>query len=300
MAMMVSMAELRRANVAVRADEAVAIAQKLIHEPQHAAGTEPFGPPSLERVCIGDDGSVICRGCEATPGVAEIAILLEALLPEGAPGVPGALRYVIARALHEVDAPPFDSLDALSAALSRHEHGDRDVVLRRLAARAAGARAHADAGDERRRGRATPGDYRRLLREADEKLYRQQLALDAVVPAAALAQPPAPPRSSMRRRVLAAVVALLIGLLILASAEALRTESSAAALPAPAPVPQASTVPPVPADRPIEARTPPVERAQSAQRPRARVQPRTAPPRSNKTSSRLFPKLRVVDDFSKR
>ena len=297
---MVSMAELRRWGVAIRADEAVAIAQKLMHEPQHASGSAPFGPPSLERVCIADDGSVICRDCEATPGVAEIAILLEALLPEGAPGVPGALRYIIARALHDVDAPPFDSLDALSSALARHETaGDRDAILRRLAARAAAPHAYADAGDERRRGHATPSDYRRLLREADEKLYRQQLALDAVAPAAALAPPHAAP-SSMRRRVAAAVVAIVIGLLILASAEALlRTEPSAAASP-PAPAAHVSTEPPPGIARYVEPPTPAVARAQ---RPRARVQTKSAqpaPPAANKTPSRLFPKLRVVDDFSKR
>jgi len=294
MATLVSMAELKHAGVTIHASEAVAIAQKLIHEPQLVSSSAPYGPPSLERVCIGDDGSVICRGCEATPGVAEIAILLEALLPEGGPDVPGALRYTIARALHDVDAPPFDSLEVLSAALMRHEHGDRNAAVRRLAARAGTARAYAEGGDERRHGRGTSSEYRRLLREADEKLYRQQLALDAVSPSAAFA-PPQVHRSSLVRRLAAAVVAIVIGLLILASVQAMRTETSAAA--PPATPPQAATAPPSAAERPTEPRT----AAAPSQRPRSRahVQPKSPPRHANKTSSGLFPKFRVVDDFHK-
>jgi hypothetical protein len=293
MATLVSMSELKCTGIAIRGDEAVAVAQKLIHEPQLVSSSEPSGPPSLERVCIGDDGSVICRGCEATPGVAEIAILLEALLPEHAPDVPGALRYTIARALHDVDAPPFDSLDALSAALARHEHGDRDATVRRLAARA-GARAYADGGDQRRHGRATSSEYRRLLREADEKLYRQQLALDAVSQSAALL-PAREHRSSLARRVAAGVVAIVIGLLILASVEALRTEPSAVASTA-APA-QVSTTPPA-ADPPVGPRTAAAAPKQRP-RPRARVQTKSPQRPANKTSSGLFPKFRVVDDFHK-
>ena len=62
------------------------------------------------------------------------------MLPQGGgPGVPGGLRYAVARALLEVDAPPFDSLQALSVSLSRFETGDRRQVLRSLMARAEGA-----------------------------------------------------------------------------------------------------------------------------------------------------------------
>jgi hypothetical protein len=298
MAMLVSLADLRRAGIAIRADEAVAIALKLIHDRRLLPPVAPAGPPSLNSVCIGDDGSVGCRGCDATPGVAEIAILLEELLPEGARGVPGALRYIVARALHDVDAPPFDSLAALSAALSRHEHGDRDATIRRLAARAGAAFAQSDRSDERRRGRSTPGDYRRLLREADEKLYRQQLALDTVTTAV---DPAAPSRFfPASRRALGVALAILIGFLILVSAAALRTGSSAAAPPVSAPSGPAARAsaerPHTEADRAVE----PARRAANpAPRPRPRAQTRTVKHPSNKTSSSLFPKIRVVDDLRK-
>ena len=39
----------------------------------------------------------------------EVALFLRSLLPAGSPGVPGGLRYAIARAVGEVDAPPFAS-----------------------------------------------------------------------------------------------------------------------------------------------------------------------------------------------
>jgi len=284
------MAELLRDGVAVRADEAVAIAQKLIHEPQRLPPSAPFGPPSIDSVCIGDDGSVICRGCEATPGVAEIAILLQALLPEGSPRVPGSLRYTIARALHDVDAPPFDSLESLSAALARYERGDRDAAVRRLAARASRARVHADAGDERRQGRMTQ-TARRLLREADEKLYRQQIALDSVTRPPAVATAVSP----VRRRVAAAVLALVVVLLILASAAGLRTGASASASPAPLPPPPAWTQPGPREERPAP-RAPAVGHASRA---RTQTPPRVASHPPNRTVSRLFPKFRVVDDFRK-
>jgi hypothetical protein len=50
--------------------------------------------------------------------------------------MPGGLRYAIARALLDVDAPPFDSLADFSATLGRFEQGDRRLVLRLLAHRA--------------------------------------------------------------------------------------------------------------------------------------------------------------------
>src|SRR5215208_6902766 len=88
--------------------EAIAIVQELMtYVPTDTRPRPPFGPPSLDNVRISRDGSVECLGCDATPGVSEIAMLLEQLLPRGGPErVPGGLRYTIARALLEVDAPP--------------------------------------------------------------------------------------------------------------------------------------------------------------------------------------------------
>src|SRR5688500_14638182 len=109
------------------------------------------------------------------------------MLPRGGPTpVPGALRYTMARAMLEVDAPPFDSIDELSAVLQRHEKGDRTVVLREVYARAraaAASRVIAFPGDRRRRG-PQAAELRRQLRQADEELY---------IAGAALASAPAPP-----------------------------------------------------------------------------------------------------------
>jgi len=290
MATTISVAELQRAGVALRAEEAVAIAQKLIHEPRPARLIPPLGPPSADNVNISDDGSVTCGGCEATPGVAEIAILLQSLLPEGGATASGSLRYAIARALHEVDAPPFDSLEALSAALSRHERGDRDRVIQQLFARAAGRDSAGGRVHERRRtGRAA--EYRRHLREADERLYRQKLELEAVSPSAA---PPEP----RRRRVTTAVVAALLGLLAVGAVETLRVDEPAAvAAPAPASPAWTRTDPAIINDH--KAAEPSRIAVRRAQRPVRTAPP--APPRNrHKIAAVLFGHFRVVDDFQKR
>ncbi len=51
--------------------------------------------------------------------------------------MPGPLRYALARALHEVAAPPYDSLADFSRALRRFETGHRAAIVRGLHARAA-------------------------------------------------------------------------------------------------------------------------------------------------------------------
>jgi hypothetical protein len=130
-----TIAELRRAGVAIRPSEAVAIAQKLINGPHGGPTHPPFGPPSLENVFLDELGSVTCSACAVRPAVSEIAILLDALLPAGM-RLPGGLRYTIERALLNVDAPPFDSLEELSTALSRFERGDAAASIRDLIERA--------------------------------------------------------------------------------------------------------------------------------------------------------------------
>lgn len=176
--------------------EAIAIAQELMtYVPTGIRPLPPFGPRSLDNVRISQDGSVECVGCDATPAVSEIAMLLEQLLPRGGPSrVPGGVRYTLARALLEVDAPPFDSVEDLSAALVRYEHGDRADAVRGLYARAAALSAEeVEVRSDRRRRAPSTTDLRRHLRQADEALfYHAQTgasAINAQTPAPAINDP---------------------------------------------------------------------------------------------------------------
>jgi TolA-binding protein len=169
-------------GVELRHYEAVAIAQQVIALFNADETSEPrLGPPSLDNVRLGPDGSIVCSACATSPAVSEIAILLRAMLPRGGTTrVPGALRYTIARALHEVEAPPFGSLGDLSSALMRQERLDRSVVLRGLYARAAATAPNVVAMNRDRRRRApSVSDLRLQLRDADEALF---LLLNAAAP----------------------------------------------------------------------------------------------------------------------
>ena len=163
-----SIAELQKAGVTLEAGEAVAVTQQLIQSLRScssAALEPPFGPPTVETVVLAADGSVGCIGCRATPAISEVAIFLDSLLSPGAMRVPGGLRYTIARALLEVDVAPFDSLDAFSEALARHERGDRGEIIRRLLQRSESACAVATLTQaDRRRPRTSASDLRRALR----------------------------------------------------------------------------------------------------------------------------------------
>src|SRR5581483_8910229 len=153
-----------------------------------AAMQPPFGPPTLESVTIDADGSVCSRGCATTPAVYELGILLHAML-ERVSRVPGGLRYAIGRALLEVEAQPFDSLDEFSRGLERFEQGERGAVVRVLFGRAQEVRAAAatapaqwtpaavaasPARVERRRSGVSPTELRRQLREVDRRLFEQR------------------------------------------------------------------------------------------------------------------------------
>jgi hypothetical protein len=101
--------------------EAVAIAQLLMHA---------RGIATPENVEVSSDGNVTCP--EGTPPqVADMAALLLCLLGPRS-RAPGGLRYAVARALGDVDAPPFRSVEEFSSALNRFEEGDRTDVVRRL------------------------------------------------------------------------------------------------------------------------------------------------------------------------
>lgn len=167
----VSLAELLRAGFVLAPDEVVAIAETLIQQPPDDPPRPPFGPLAAERIRISSDGTVVCAGCAATPTVAELAILMQDLL-SACPHVPGGLRYAIARALHEVDAPPFDSLDEFAATIARYAPTRREDALRRLIAKR-----------DRRRPARLASDLRLELREADRRLYEAR-SHDGPVPRA--------------------------------------------------------------------------------------------------------------------
>src|SRR5439155_15422134 len=200
----VSLAALRERGVTLRPHEAVAIAQSLIHRREASASVArpPYGPPTPDTVEVASDGSVVCICLAATPAVSEVAILLHALLPLEKTRAPGGLIYAIGRALLEVEAPPFDSVDDFSRALSRFERGDREEVVRSLVERSldrSGAASHSggpvrvEARHVERR-RAGPGvdELRRQLREADRQCYEALAASEhRVAPPVVLWRAPA-------------------------------------------------------------------------------------------------------------
>jgi hypothetical protein len=113
-----------------------------------------------------------------TPTASEIAIFLQTAL-SNTPRVPGGLRYAIARALHEVDAPPFDTVDDFSLALARYERGSRPDVLRELARRVYIDRANAAVYRmtvDRRQTVPSATELRRMLREADRQMFERRNA----------------------------------------------------------------------------------------------------------------------------
>ena len=213
--MTTSIAQLRASGITFDAAEAVAIAQLLICALRDHDDAEevqpPFGPPSADNVFLKEDGSVVCRGCTTTPAVSEVGIFLDVLLPAGSPRVPGGLRYSIARALLNVDVPPFDSLDDLSRDLARHEHGARANVVRGVLARSVSGRVHVSlALVDRRRAHASASALRRALRDADARLYQQQRTADAEAPTIA------PPRG---RTMTGAAACLAAGLALICTGE---------------------------------------------------------------------------------
>jgi hypothetical protein len=218
-----SVAEVQHAGVTIEAEEAVAIAQRLLdtlRSGTDAPGEGPFGPPTTATVYLSDDGSVVCRGCEATPAVSEIAILLQAMLPRTT-RIPGGLRYAIARALLDVDVPPYDSLDDFAETLSRYERGPRDQIVCGVLQRLDTRRALVPplAADRRRSPQAT--QLRRALREADARLYLQKVATETVANTVAT-------RRSQPSNSRAAAACVAGGLLLIAAGEFIDSRGRAA------------------------------------------------------------------------
>jgi hypothetical protein len=229
-----TLAEVLRAGVTIGAEEAVAVVQQLIDTLRRGsarAAAPPYGPPTPDTVHLVDDGSVVCCACEMTPAVSEIAILLQAMLPQRT-GVPGGLHYTIARALLDVDVPPFDSLDDFSETLTRYERGPRDQIVRRVLERFDMRRAlvRRSGADRRRHPHTT--ELRRALREADARLYLQKVATEAVATTVAL-------RPSRHRNTRAAAACISVGLLLIGAGELIdnweRATSTAVATSAPVP-----------------------------------------------------------------
>ena len=242
--MTASAAEILQAGVTLEPQEAVAIAQQLIASilSGHGAGVAgpPFGPPTLDRVMLNDDGSVVCRGCETTPTVSEIAILLQSLLPAAPGRMPGGLRYTIARAMLDVDVPPFDSIDEFSETLARYERGPRDQIVMRVLRRGAATRGLVPAVLAERRRSIQTTELRRALREAEMELYRYRVltaapttvalspaALDAVVVS---------PRGARGPRIVSGLAGLAAGMLLMAGGGFAYRHRGAAPPPPPAPV----------------------------------------------------------------
>jgi hypothetical protein len=240
--MKASAADILQAGLTIEPEEAIAIAQQLIatFRSGHCAEAvdPPFGPPTPERVVLCDDGSVVCRGCETTPAVSEIARLLQALLPPAPVRVPGGLRYTIARALLDVDVAPFDSLDDLSQTLARYERGSRRQIVIRLLQRFAVSRGLVPASFAERRRVVHATELRRALREADARLYLQHHASQQaaamqpvptqVIVSDAVTVSPRPPRG---RGVAAALAGLAAGALLMVTGEFMSHLRSNAALP---------------------------------------------------------------------
>jgi hypothetical protein len=247
MAYAVSLAELRRAGLVFTPDEVVAIAEQLIHARSVDVPAAPFGPLAADRIRVASDGSVRCSGCDATPSPAELAILLLDVL-DGTPHVPGGLRYALARALHEVDAPPFDSLDEFWSTLARFAPPKGDEVVRRLLARW-----------DRRRPAPSTSDLRQQLREADRRLFEVE---SRVEPIRRVERP-------VRRWAVAAVFAAVVTTIAAASVAGDRAPAFPAVTP-----PQADAAPSV---TPAEAPT--VDARPIASTANARAADRTRPKR---------------------
>lgn len=299
---MASIAELQLAGVTVEADEAVAIAQQLIDAlcggADDAHAQPPFGPLSVTRVWLHADGRVRCAGYDTTPAVSEVAILLQALLRPEPARLPGGLRYAIARALLDVDVPPFDSLQDFADTLTRYERGPRDAAVRRVLERLDTRRALAATVDRRRHPRET--ELRRALREADARLYMQKLAAGAVTVETQRLVGPLPLAAQRTRATPAATACVAAGLLLIVAGEALDRAVPSAAPPATTTAPAATQDIVLTAERPPSP-APPRARTRHAPRPAIKRVAAARPPakrsadptRSHSAASGMLDRLRL-------
>jgi len=231
---MTSIAELQQAGVMLEANEAVAIAQQLIRSLRAADGRSvepPYGPPAPTNVFLNADGSVTCRGCDTIPAVFDIGIFLDALLPPS-PRASGGLRYAVARAMLAVDVAPFDSLEEFSQALAKYEIGPREDVVRRLLQRSSTVLVASLPATDRRQPRASVTELRRELREADLRLYQQQVVMRRDEAAA--------PRD---RTMLGVAMCIVIGVLLFVSGQLMQSQRTPLAVVTPPPPAVATPLP---------------------------------------------------------
>jgi len=272
-----SIAELLGSGMTLTASEAVAIARAaLAFDPTRAAGSDaPSGLPLSDTIFVEPDGSIVGLHA-APPTITEVASLLRSLLPLGTPGVPGGLRYAIARALGEVDAPPFTSPEDFSIVLSRFQTAAGSSVAHEQLGRVEGGdNIKARERVERRRpDGATVTNLRRALREADSQLYEQRRTADA--PAAAR------PRAYKAMAIASAVAAAIL----LFMAGAITRDQLGA--PAPAATESARAVPAA-GDIVLDAppAKPAVKAVVRAQKPAARAT-RSVPASAKSTKNRGF------------
>jgi len=183
-----TLAELTGQNIEIAVADAVAIAQQLICEPDVLRDAQPpYEPLTMESVALTAEGAVRCLHTASTPTVTEVGLLMQSLL-RSSPSLPGGLRYTVSRAIHEVEAPPFESVEDLSKALERFESGDRREQIASLYQRAKAAsepkaglvtsaapESDASGSPERRVRQQSAASLRRQLRDADQRFYEAQL-----------------------------------------------------------------------------------------------------------------------------
>lgn len=227
MATRTSIAELLASGVVLTTPEAVAIARAVLTGAPVPDGKaeEPLDLPAATFIEPG--GSIVYSGARP-PTVREAALFLRSLLPESSPGVPGGLRYAIARALHEVDAPPIGSADDFLNTLARFQTlAGPDAMEGKRESMDSPTTPRPRVPVERRRPHgATVTNLRYALREADSRLYEQQRSSEG------------PARPSPGRRAAVILGGIAAGALIFAAGVATRDRLA----PAPGFVPNRASV----------------------------------------------------------
>jgi len=110
----VSLAELKKAGIVIRAEEAAAIVRDVCRQ---YSSHRVRGIPGADGVYIKKDGRILLESpaAGATAAIPAAAGLLENLATD----MSGAMRLVVARAQGSLDVPPFPSIDEFSNALER-------------------------------------------------------------------------------------------------------------------------------------------------------------------------------------
>jgi cytoskeletal protein RodZ len=133
----ISIADLEAAGLRLRPFEAATLAREVAQQVMRDALP---GVPSVHVLRLTSDGRIVVEGPVEAGGraVPRAGQLLDALLPgfDAPPElrVPGALRLVVARALHTLDLPAYPSLESFIDALARFASPESGPVVRDLVA----------------------------------------------------------------------------------------------------------------------------------------------------------------------